>query len=145
MKLLILALTTILTTINSIAAFKLFGTVQEMLECQMRLHVPLEDAFFTNSRTKDLADINRHQKCAMYCQAEAFGLTTGGVLNEDMVRGQLEYERSYNVDDIIRNCKDVGAANDCDGALKLNLCIKKYYTPNKNGSHVISILDKMRR
>ncbi|KAI9583304.1 uncharacterized protein LOC119636785 [Glossina fuscipes] len=122
--------------IGSTSAFRIIHrTLSKLFECQKRENVPMQDWFAGNLPDSDLTKLVPNHKCAVYCQNEAFGLTTNGILNpEAILRFLPELEKIYNVADMVRYCQHAGASNNCEGALKLNICFENYRLPTNNSS-----------
>uniref|UniRef100_A0A1A9W9A2 Uncharacterized protein n=1 Tax=Glossina brevipalpis TaxID=37001 RepID=A0A1A9W9A2_9MUSC len=140
MKVLLLLMVTMV--ISSVSSFKIIHkTFSKLFDCQTRHKVPAEDWFTANLPESDATALDPNHQCAVYCQNEAFGLTTNGVLNaEPFLRFLPELRKKYDVEKIVKYCKYAGASNTCEGALKLNICLESYRPSKENYSS--SILPK---
>uniref|UniRef100_A0A1B0FPN7 Uncharacterized protein n=1 Tax=Glossina morsitans morsitans TaxID=37546 RepID=A0A1B0FPN7_GLOMM len=121
----------VLMVIGSTSAFRIIHkTFTKLFECQKREQVPIEAWFAANLPDSDSTKLDPNHQCGVYCQNEAFGLTTNGILNpEAILRFLPELEKTYNVEEMVKHCRHAGASNNCEGALKLSICFENYRLP----------------
>uniref|UniRef100_A0A1B0BFN4 Uncharacterized protein n=1 Tax=Glossina palpalis gambiensis TaxID=67801 RepID=A0A1B0BFN4_9MUSC len=127
MNLCIIVLIVLVTVNSALAATGIFAAVRDMLECHEQLRIKEEDLIFIDdlSQIQPVSSYRPGQRCSIYCQSEAFGLTKQGRPMEEFWRNYAKIANRYDLDEVFRNCEYL-AANTCEAPVLLGICAQRF-------------------
>uniref|UniRef100_A0A1A9W992 Uncharacterized protein n=1 Tax=Glossina brevipalpis TaxID=37001 RepID=A0A1A9W992_9MUSC len=118
----------VLVAINSTLAYSgIFAAVRDMLECHDELRIKEDDLLFIDdiAQIQAVSSYTPGQRCSIYCQSEAFGITKQGRPIEEFWRNHPSFANRYDLDEVFANCPYLGA-NTCEAPVLLAICTQHY-------------------